>query len=46
MAGQGNTETVSASLAPATHLSLKAACLGFLGSTLGLTVVMVLLCHA
>jgi hypothetical protein len=46
MAGRGNTDTVAASLAPTTHLSLKAACLGFFGSTLGLTVVMVLLSHA
>jgi hypothetical protein len=43
MAGHANTATIAASLAPATHLSLGAACLGFLGSTLGLTVVMVLL---
>ena len=43
MAGQGNTATVAAPLAPAPHLSLGAACLGFLVSTLGLTTVMVFL---
>jgi hypothetical protein len=46
MAGQEHTATVSASLAPAQHLSLAAACVGFLGSTLGLTILMVLLSHA
>jgi hypothetical protein len=46
MAGEGDTATVFAALAPARHLSLAAACLGFLGSTLGLTVLMVLLSHA
>ena len=43
MAGQENTATLAAPLAPAQHLSLGAACLGFLASTVGLTAVMVLL---
>ena len=43
MAGQGHTATTAEALAPQTHLSLGAACLGFLGSTLGLTVLMVFL---
>jgi hypothetical protein len=43
MAGQGNIATVTAPLAPAQHLSLGAACLGFLASTVGLTAVMVFL---
>lgn len=43
MAGQGNTATVTAPLAPAQHPSLGAACLGFLVSTVGLTAVMVFL---
>lgn len=42
MAGQDNTATIST----APHLSLRAACVGFLSSTLGLTVMMVLLSHA
>ncbi|HYY82998.1 MAG TPA: hypothetical protein VE686_00695 [Beijerinckiaceae bacterium] len=43
MAGQGNTASVAAPLAPVPHLSLGAACLGFFASTLGLTAVMVFL---
>ena len=43
MAGQGNIATVTAPLAPAQHLSLGAACLGFFASTLGVTAVMVFL---
>ena len=43
MAGHGNIATVTAPLAPAQHLSLGAACLGFLASTVGLTAVMVFL---
>jgi hypothetical protein len=42
MAGQGNTATATP-LGPAQHLSLGAACLGFLASTVGLTAVMVFL---
>ena len=43
MAGQGNIATATAPLAPAQHLSLGAAGLGFLASTVGLTAVMVFL---
>jgi hypothetical protein len=43
MADQGNTETIT--IAQGTQPSLRAACVGFLSSTLGITVLMVLLSH-
>lgn len=45
MANQANTETTE-TRGEAAQPSLRAACVGFLGSTLGLTIMMVLLSHA
>jgi hypothetical protein len=45
MSSEAHTQTVTISTEAPRHLSLAAACVGFLGSTFGLTIVMVLLGH-
>jgi hypothetical protein len=45
MTSEAQTQTITISTEAPRHLSLAAACVGFLGSTFGLTIVMVLLGH-